>query len=105
MLAERYDDRIRVDADFDTKDRLLTLPGARYNKDEGVCELKLSYASCKQLRAILGDDLEIGDELFKWASDEVDRRIIPCLELRQKMEGEEVLAEDFYGWCKEVGFA
>lgn len=83
VKAERHGDKIWVTADFSTKDVILTLPGSRWDRTNGVCVLNLSYASCKQLRGILGDRLEIGDALYEWAVEEVQSRVEPCLQLRQ----------------------
>ena len=86
VLAERHGDKIWVEADNSDKDRLLTLPGARYDRENQVVVLPLSYAACKQLRGILGERLDIGDNLYDWASKEVAGRVVPCLELRNSLE-------------------
>ena len=89
-VAEINDGKIWVDCDFNQKDRVLTLPGARWDRVNSVCTLNLSYASCKQLRSILGEDLEIGDRLYEWAVEEVQSRVEPCLQLRQATQVKDI---------------
>lgn len=74
--------KIDVEAGFELKDRLLTIPGSRYDRERGLVVLNLTWSSCKQIRGILGDDLEIGDALYQWAVEELDSRIEPCNTLR-----------------------
>lgn len=75
--------KIDVEAGFELKDRLLTIPGSRYDRDRGIIVLNLTWASCKQLRGIIGEDLEIGESLIDWAVGELDSRIEPCNNIRQ----------------------
>lgn len=64
----------------------MTIPGARWDKDDLCVTTPLTFAACKQLRGILGEELEIGDELYKWAVAENENRIDPCNALRQATE-------------------
>lgn len=85
VRAEIRDNRIVIEADFSQKDRLMTLPGSRYDKDLGAVTLPISWAACKQIRSIcdiIGVELEIGDALYQWAVEELDSRIEPCNNIR-----------------------
>lgn len=74
--------RIVVKCDFNSKDLVLQLAGAKWDKERLVCTLPVSWASAKQLRALFQERLEIGDDLYKWAVEEMQTRVGPCLELR-----------------------
>lgn len=84
VRAELNDDgtRIRVEGSFSDKDLLLTIPGAKWNRDEYFVHVPATFAACKQLRSIMGERLDIGDNLYKWAMKEIQTRINPCLLLR-----------------------
>lgn len=64
------------------RDLVALVPGSKWRNNEGRWELNLTWASAKQLRAIFGDDLELDDSVIEWATNEMDTRITPCMELR-----------------------
>lgn len=72
ILAEIQDNRIRVDAPITYKDLVKRVPGARYT--DGQWTVPLSWAACKQLRAELGELLEVGAQLVDWSLEYVKRR-------------------------------
>lgn len=78
--------RINLECPFVDKDLAMTIPGARWDRTNHYCHVPLTFASCKQLRGIFEERLEIGDSLYKWALEELESRVIPCLELRQSLE-------------------
>lgn len=67
---------------FSNRDFIGLVGGAKWRENEGHWELNLSWASCKQLRSLLGDDLVLSDAMVKWGFDEYQNRIRPCMELR-----------------------
>jgi len=83
VAAEIWGDRIRLDLGFDDKDHAMIVPGARWDREEHFVHVPLTYPACKQLRGIFGDRLEIGDSLYKWATAELQIRVMPCMNLRQ----------------------
>lgn len=85
IRADVSDDgkRINVECNVVERDLVMQVPGARYNKETGIVHTPCTFASCKQLRGILGERLEIGDSLYKWAVAEIQDRIDPCMILRQ----------------------
>lgn len=95
-LADIQNEKIVVHADFHDKDLILTLPGARWDRTQGVCTLPISWAACKQVRAIIGDRLEIGDALYKWAINEAELRVEPSLNLRQATQADLTINPDLY---------
>ncbi len=48
------------------------VPGAVYHED-AYWSYPLSWASCVALREVLGDELEVGEELVAWARQEQER--------------------------------
>lgn len=87
VKAEIWNDRIRLEASFFDKDLSMQVPGARWNREELFCHVPLTWASCKQLRGIFEERLEIGDNLYKWAFEEIQSRVNPCMNLRQAIKG------------------
>lgn len=73
---------------YDTTPRLIdlykTIPGHRW--EEGAWHYPLSWSTCKALRGIFANELQIGPRLNAWAHDELTRRIRPALELRTATE-------------------
>lgn len=69
-------------ATISNRDLVALVPGAKWREGTGVWELNLTWASCKQLRSIFGDDLFLDDSIIEWGHDEWNNRIQPCLELR-----------------------
>jgi SNF2 family DNA or RNA helicase len=66
ILADRAGDRIIIAAPPTYKDLIRRIPGARYN--DLSWSVPLSWAACRQLRAELGEMLEVGPGLNAWAA-------------------------------------
>lgn len=49
------------------KDQIKSVPGARWDPEDTLWTVPLTWSSCLALRATFGDDLEIGDSLAEWA--------------------------------------
>jgi len=62
-----------------------SIPGSRWNSEVKKWHTPLSWSACRQLRAVFGDRLEIGPELWKWAKSELDLRVAPSLALRNEL--------------------
>jgi SNF2 family DNA or RNA helicase len=65
-----------------------TIPGCRWSHKQNGWTLPLGWAGCLALRSTFRDSLEIGDDLAKWASDEVANRINPSMHLRTALDAE-----------------
>jgi SNF2 family DNA or RNA helicase len=91
----RRDDRIIIASPFTAKDLVRTLPGARWSKDDNKWSVPLAWTSCLAMRAVFEDDLEVGDDLSKWAWARKRDVIDPAMHLRESMgaglEGDERL--------------
>lgn len=79
-------DKIIVDGGFLKKDLIKTLPGSSYK--DGVWRVPVSWPMCLALRSTFKNELQIGENLAKWATQWRQERIDPALELREKIDGE-----------------
>lgn len=83
---EVLDDRIRVDAPFRYKDVVKSVPGSKWDPHARMWTTPLTWAACKQLRGLFGDQLEIGPRLVAWSANEFQTRVNVCLDLRSVLE-------------------
>lgn len=88
VVAEIQDDRIYLQSNYSDKDRIKTIPGARWDKSSNLWSVPLSWAACKQLRSTFGDRLEIGDGLMAWAKLEFQDRVQPSIGLRMETDAD-----------------
>src|SRR5690349_19780159 len=86
VRAEIHEGKIYLDAQYSDKEMCKNLPGSKWDKDRRQWYMRVTWSSCKQLRASFGDRLEIGPELLKWATDEYEGRIRYCLQLRDALD-------------------
>lgn len=73
---------IHTDMPLRDKENIQRLPGARYALDEHRYEAPLSWATCRSLRGLFGDELDIGQDVIDWARDERVTRIDPAMRMR-----------------------
>lgn len=88
VIAELDGTRIYLIADYSVKELCQQVPGCRWDKGAQQWHVPLSWASCKILRAVFQDQLEIGPVLKEWAQIEVEERITPSLALREVLTAE-----------------
>lgn len=74
---------------FAHRDMVSLVGGAKWKANEGRWVLPLTFASCKQLRSILGDNLELGQALIEWGFEELNNRVTPCMLLRDLLSLED----------------
>lgn len=83
VIARTDFDKIYVTcSSISNRDLVALVPGAKWRGNHGHWELNLTWASCKQLRSIFGEDLDLDDTVIDWATQELENRIYPCMELR-----------------------
>lgn len=58
------------------------VPGQRWDPTRRLFTAPLSWATYMALRGVFGDQLKIEDELGDWLRAEYERRVKPCLDLR-----------------------
>lgn len=89
MRAELVGDEVELDAPDVGAPVVRQVPGARYDSDRKRWAFPLSWATCVQLRSVLGGDLEIGPELKTWAQNEKQIRVDPATKARDESDGPE----------------
>lgn len=87
--------RITVQTSWTDAERIKLIPGTRWNHHNKVWELPLSWGACVQLRGVFDTDLQVGPELTKWSWHEFTTRVEPAMDLREKLNDDEYVAEDF----------
>lgn len=91
ITADVFDDEhivITSDLPLRDKDRILTLPGARYDSRQHRFLAPLTWASARMLAGVFGDQLQVHDRLREWKDVEWTTRIWPSLTLRQAYDSE-----------------
>jgi SNF2 family DNA or RNA helicase len=78
-------DVIGVETQWTEKELIKEVPSSRWNPDLKIWQVPLSWAACLQLRGLFGQNLHVGPQLALWSRREVTERIIPALELREKI--------------------
>lgn len=93
VRVERREDRVLIASEHRDKELVTQVPGARWDGASGLWHAPLSWATCKVLRGVFGDRLEIGPALTEWASEELRLRVQPALEARAQHDapGDEAL--------------
>lgn len=87
ILANRNNGlRIYIDAPLSAKEECQSIPGARWDKDQKMWHVPVSWGSCKALRGVFAARLVIGKKLTEWAQREMQERIMPALELREALD-------------------
>lgn len=74
--------RIVIEAEWRWKELCKSLPGSKWDQDDRVWRIPLSWTSCLALRSTFRDDLVIGPGLTAWATNEIATRITPANDLR-----------------------
>ena len=90
------DDVIYVTTEWRHKEQIRSIPGSKWNQAHEHWHVPLSWSACLALRSTFSHELEIGEKLAEWATQERANRVDPCNELRELTEwpGDPVL----FGW-------
>lgn len=70
------------------KELIAAIPSARWDKDKDTWYFNLTWQTCLALKATLKEMLEVGPNLKAWHDTEYYNTILPCYQLRDKVEGE-----------------
>jgi hypothetical protein len=89
--ARLVEDVIVLDVPYAQDHLAKGAPGMRYHMRDGHSTkphytFPLSWASCVTLRGVFGPTLEVDGGLSRWAREEIELRIRPCLELSAGLE-------------------
>lgn len=79
-------DSIIVESSWHDKDIIKQIPGSRWNAELKAWTFPLSWAACLQLRGTFGDDLRIDQQLNEWAYAEIQARITPAVDARDRTQ-------------------
>ncbi len=90
VAAERREDVIDVTSEFRDKDLIRLVPGALWDGDRRVWTVPLSWASCRVLRGVFGERLEVGPELTDWSWSHYRNIVEPAMQLRDASFAEPV---------------
>lgn len=77
--------RIAITATYYQRDQVKTIPGTRWSTADAKWKAPLAWTTCLALRGTFGADLELGDDLTRWAVEEYDSRIRPAMNLRDRL--------------------
>lgn len=80
--ADVMDGRIYVQTQWNERDLVKLIPGARYHTEHKLWHLPLTWPACLQLRGVFGETLTYGDALRQWATHEREERVDPALAAR-----------------------
>lgn len=78
--------KITLLSGFTAKDSIRALPGARWDSDQRVWRVPLSWSTCLALRGTFGDGLTIGPTLNAWAAEERRTRVDPAMAVRELLD-------------------
>jgi SNF2 family DNA or RNA helicase len=87
-LADISGDRIYVATEYRDADLIRAVPGSRWDRENRVWTVPLSWASCLTMRGLFRDRLEIGPELERWAWAHRSGVIAPAMRLRTELDGD-----------------
>ena len=86
ITADVFDDEHIVIAStlpMRDKDRILTLPGARYDTKQHRFLAPLTWATARMLHGVFGDQLDVSEKLQEWKQHEWETRVWPSKALRE----------------------
>lgn len=88
VTAEVDGGRIAVDCQYNDKENVKQVPGARWDARERRWTVPLSWAAMLQLRGVFGNRLQIGEQLVGLGRKVRDLRVRPAMELRAAEDAE-----------------
>jgi SNF2 family DNA or RNA helicase len=97
VSAERREDVITVHSEFRDKDLIRLVPGAAWDGDTRLWRVPLSWASCRVLRGVFQERLQVGPELTDWSWSHYQNIVEPAMKLRDATFAEPVDAR-LYGY-------
>lgn len=80
--ADIMNGRIFVQTEWNERDLVKLVPGARWNTDAKLWHVPLTWVACLQLRGVFKERLTIGHALADWSNGVYYTRIEPARELR-----------------------
>ncbi len=87
-------ERIAIHSEYRERDLCKQVPGSRWDKDQKIWTVPLSWGSCIALRGVFGSDLTIGEQLAAWSWAEYESRVQPAEAVRTSLEAPDLMAEE-----------
>lgn len=88
MLAEIVNGRILCETEYRDRELIKSVPGSRWDANSSKWYVPLSWSSCKALRGVFRDRLDLGPDLITWAQMQRDLWIDEAMVLRTALEAE-----------------
>lgn len=92
--ADILDGRIFVQTNWNERDLVKLIPGARWHTERKLWHIPLTWPACLQLRAIFKETVTVGETLAEWSFHEHRTRVAPALRLRDLIKPEKSWPED-----------
>lgn len=86
--AELLDGRIFVQTQWNERDLVKLIPGARWHTERKLWHVPLTWPACLQLRGVFKQDLTVGQTLTEWSIREHQTRVTPTMKLRSLVDPE-----------------
>lgn len=80
--ADVIEDRIFVQTEWNERDLVKLIPGARWHTERKLWHVPLTWVACLQLRGVFRERLTVGTSLIAWSTDVFQNRIEPTRALR-----------------------
>lgn len=80
--ADILEDRIFIQTEWNERDLVKQVPGARWNTERKLWHVPLTWIACLQLRGVFKDKLTVGSALAEWSIGVFLDRIKPAQALR-----------------------
>lgn len=85
---------IVIYSEFREKELVKQVPGTKWDKEEKVWRVPLSWGSCIALRGVFGEQLTVDENLSQWAWDDFKNRVEPASAARLALEDPELMAAE-----------
>jgi SNF2 family DNA or RNA helicase len=80
--ADVIEDRIFVQTEWNERDLVKQIPGARWHTERKLWHVPLTWVACLQLRGVFKERLTVGGKLIEWSTGVSLDRIEPAQRLR-----------------------
>jgi hypothetical protein len=85
---------IVIHSEYRERDLVKQVPGTRWDGEEKVWRVPLSWGSCIALRGVFGEQLTVDENLSQWAWADFKNRVEPASAARLALEEPELMASE-----------
>jgi SNF2 family DNA or RNA helicase len=101
--ADVIDDRIFIQTEWNERDLIKRIPGARWDTERKLWHVPLTWPACLQLRGVFRERLTVGYALTNWSENEYLARIEPAQALRNLTAPEHAMDGDLLHGFQRAG--